>query len=846
MISVIIAVIVGLPGIALATIKTLDFSQSETSVSGPLLQAYDYQSGQSWDIDTTAKFDLGEFGANTTNDLVDQNGSAINTLTLLPLGPDGTRAPRTDDALWWNTDWNLRDCHFIDHSAAEAQSVSEYQIRFELDVESLISQGYLQADTGDLRAVASDGSTQLPLWVDSASDAVWVQVDSIAVGQTQTVCIYYDHNLGDRLPLANHTEEALFTYSSAKEVYVAVGEAYSGGVPVEVAAYVDGTEFTSNGTSYSLDANQLVSVDGVLPATVVATTGPLASRGLGSGFEPLLPISWAGQSFTIPAGRSADQRLSFYAPFGETTVQIYEGAAGTPLATLVIADDTSVSVAPSTTPILGESLIIEADRPVLVLHDRTTSNDSFIAIPFLDDEWFGVGSNRPHLAATANGTHIDEFRSDTTDRVDHSVSRGTNVETDAGGIDGGDQRAGTRFVLDSSALLDPQISPAGAEFSVIAQADNDGEESSSFLPAMELGSRYLIPTQSQYLAFSCPIPGTELTITPATEPATTFACTGPGTVGWANETRVLTPIQSTTTLGVTVAGQATEVSSTNGEPFFVYYEDEVTNGETNTLGMKQGRQYTWPEPVVTSRSEGLFSAEGVWLSADLDLGLGSHVFGTLDFDAVTPVNTDIEIQVATGVAASPTSFVGPDGTTATAFTSAAVPNALAFAHDGHSVARMQVRLTTADRTTTPQLLSVGTGYNLAVVSRALGLATTLSVVADVAPTSTSTFLLRLKTQSPDLANSELGLSLSNIDPTVSTLGLRLVDPSTSVDSTQAQLSGPSDPLVSFEPGRSYSLIIDASLSSAASLGTAATDLRIDVAGTGVIAETDFVIELSTP
>ncbi len=844
--GVLLGTIFGLPAIALAAITTVDFNQAVVSTEAPLLELYDYQSAQSWTLSTPTDWSLGLFDDQTTQDLTDEFGNPFDQISLKPIGPTGVSPPKTDDLAWWDTNWNVRQCVVLDHTAPGATTVTEYQIRIPLDVSQLIAEGFLQADTGDLRALANDGITQLPLWVDPLLDAVWVQVDTIAAGQVQTVCLYFDHETGGQAPLAIHSEEAVFSYSTPKPIYYAVHDRYNEVVPVEVAAYLDNTQFDLDGvTQTTLNRNQLLTVDGVLPETVVSTTGPLSFRSPGNGFDTLVPISWAQTNFVVPSERLTGQRLSMYSPFGNATVNVFEGGGLAPNSTITIPSNTAVWIEAPGDLINNESIVVESDLPILLFHDVTTNRDAFPVVPFLDDEWFGVASTRGHYGASMNGTQIDEYRSDTTAELDWSLNRGDHVATARGGNQGGGSEAGVRLVLDTSAIPDPEISPVGAQFNAISQADSDGYESVSFFPAQELNSRYLLPTNSQYIAVSCPTPGTIIEITPALGPATTMTCQGVGTVGWAKDTQLIPVIPSTVDITGTVLGSATSVESPGGEPFYLYYENNASNGETNVLGLKQARQYTWPEPAMTERLEGLFPAEGLWLSPELAVPSGSGVFGQIDFLASLFPNTDVQIQIATDPAPAPTNFVGPDGTGATSFRPVDLPSALDFAHDGDAFLRARVKLVTTDRTVSPRLSRVTIGYNLPPLRRSLGSPSLITAVVGVSPDPNEVYLFRVKGPNPALTNATLGLWADTLSPTVADLNLRLENLANGIDAPQVGVP-PSVGPQPFGPTSPYSVVGLITLNAPASSGSLDGRLQIDLDGSGILAETDYRVEVSTP
>lgn len=838
--------IFALPAVALAAVSTLTFQETATTSRGPLLEAFDYQTGDVWSMSGNADLLTGGYDQQTTQALLGSDGLAINQLTLKPIGPDGVLAPRVDEVPWWDTNWNLRRCLQLDHTGAGAVSVTEYQIRVQLDVDQLVSDGFLQSDTADLRAVSADGTTQLPLWVNPQRDAVWIQVDDIAAGATQTPCLYFDHSAGGQTKLGNHSEEAVFTYTTPKPVYLAVQDRYGAGTNVEVAAYVDGTQFVLDaGPVQTLDAGELLSVPAVGPDSVISSTGPLSARALGDGFDTIVPISWATTSLVIPSERGSTQRLSFYAPFGNTTVTLYEGASLTPLTTIPIPANTAIWIEPPGDVINNESIVLESDLPVLVFHDWTDGRDSFAGVPFLGDEWFGVGSTRYHLGATRNGTHIDEFRSNSTVETDVAINRGAHYISANGGSQGGTANAGVRLVLDRTASPDPQISPTDAEFFAISQADSDGYESTSFWPTQELNSRYLIPTTSQYIVVSCPVPGTEIIIEPPTGAPLNMTCDGPGTVGWAKDTQLIATQQSSISGGVVTPGTATTVSSADGQPFFLYYENRASDDETNVLGMKQARQQTWPEPVVTSTIEGLFPEEGYWTSPEFSVPPGSNVFGEFDVSSTTPAGTTVEAQVATGNAPGLVNFVGPGGTTGTEFGSVATPEVLDFGHDGDSLVRVRIKLSSPSRTRTPLVEGFSLGHSLEPIVRSLATPSLVEASFDSVPNTETIYLLRIRTTRPDLVGSTVVAILDNVDAGLSPTALRMVNVATGTDVTQAGSSPPFGGPVPFDSSTSYSLIGDLGAAAAGQTLQLSGRIVVDINNGGVHGETDIVVEVTS-
>lgn len=90
-----------------------------------------------------------------------------------------------------NCPWQYRRQLTITSSSA----LSGYQVSFYLDTASLIAAGKMRSDCGDLRVRDTDGTTDLPYWIEintcnTSNTRVWTKVASIPNG-TKTIWTYY-------------------------------------------------------------------------------------------------------------------------------------------------------------------------------------------------------------------------------------------------------------------------------------------------------------------------------------------------------------------------------------------------------------------------------------------------------------------------------------------------------------------------------------------------------------------------------------------------------------------------------------------------------------------------------
>ncbi|MBD3312143.1 DUF2341 domain-containing protein, partial [archaeon] len=99
---------------------------------------------------------------------------------------------------WWDEDYDYRQRIIIVNPQAEAQQ--DYAVNLTIDTSSLISQGRLQNDCGDLRFVNTSGVIY-PYWVESGCGTtqtrVWVTVRDLPASSNTTMFIYYGNPAAD-------------------------------------------------------------------------------------------------------------------------------------------------------------------------------------------------------------------------------------------------------------------------------------------------------------------------------------------------------------------------------------------------------------------------------------------------------------------------------------------------------------------------------------------------------------------------------------------------------------------------------------------------------------------------
>jgi len=93
---------------------------------------------------------------------------------------------------WWNTSWQYR--RPINITEQSGNTLTDYQVLITIDTASLISEGKMRSDCGDIRFTDSSDN-ELSYWIESgcnsANTKIWVKVPSIPASSTATIYVYY-------------------------------------------------------------------------------------------------------------------------------------------------------------------------------------------------------------------------------------------------------------------------------------------------------------------------------------------------------------------------------------------------------------------------------------------------------------------------------------------------------------------------------------------------------------------------------------------------------------------------------------------------------------------------------
>jgi len=173
----------------------------------------------------------------------------------------------------------------IINNAQNPNTLTNYPILVTLDTKSLISQGKMRADCGDIRFTDSDGNTLLNYWIEpntcnTNNTKIWVNVPSIPKSSTKTIYLLY----GNPNATSMSNGHLVFTFfedfqngtagwapvltwapsgiSSASAVWVQSQYGYAGGISLtdeggyyaSTAALVKNISISDNSVSYCFNA----------------------------------------------------------------------------------------------------------------------------------------------------------------------------------------------------------------------------------------------------------------------------------------------------------------------------------------------------------------------------------------------------------------------------------------------------------------------------------------------------------------------------------------------------------------------------------------------------------------
>ena len=169
------------------------------------------------------------------------------------------------------------------NNAQNPNTLTNYPILVTLDTQSLILQGKMRSDCGDIRFTDSDGNTLLNYWIEpntcnTNNTKIWVNVPSISRGSTKTIYLLY----GNPNATSMSNGYSVFTFfedfqngtagwtpillsgdrGSASDIWLQSPYGYAGGINLtdrigyyaSTAALVKNISISDNSVSYCLNA----------------------------------------------------------------------------------------------------------------------------------------------------------------------------------------------------------------------------------------------------------------------------------------------------------------------------------------------------------------------------------------------------------------------------------------------------------------------------------------------------------------------------------------------------------------------------------------------------------------
>ncbi len=480
---------------------------------------------------------------------------------------------------WWNSGWNYRLPITIDNSG-NTNALTDYQVY--LEISSSTSRDFwrnIKPDGSDIRFTDSAQTTELPYWVQSfdstaSSAKIWVKVDSIPAATTSKIYLYY----GNGGASSASDQFAPFTFSTLQNIFYTASS--SAAKTINVVSLIDNNQVQlDNGTAINLSRQQTAVFTGFSATSVVKAKGPIMAKlSGGAGLESAIPISFAGSDFVIPSNRGQES-FNFYAPFAAANITLADGQ------TLKQSQAVNQGSAWTTEQdIATDSIaIVGSDQPVLFSFADDLPGDSLIGYPATDRDLYGVKS-RYNLIGASTVSSFTIFCSNDSSTTISALPAGALQPNQT--CSGGSKGAGDAV----------RLAGISGAINAIQQDEGTSSESTMFLPFKEFSSEYMLPTNAAHIAVVCAPESGEVDLSVYDQNnnfVSSSTCSGVGNYpgkayfGAADDTTYL-------------AGS--RIVSTNGRPFYAYYEDtSATAGgaETNLFGAVQTRNYSSPDPTYT-------------------------------------------------------------------------------------------------------------------------------------------------------------------------------------------------------------------------------------------------------
>lgn len=411
---------------------------------------------------------------------------------------------------------------------------------------------------------------------DSSLDTgkLFVKVPAIGPSENVSFGIYYDYSGGESLSSMSSIEDT-FSYSVPRLVGYVVNEEIADTTGLTILSLYDNNEIIVGSDSWTLDeqagttlASGSTEVDDDVYMKYLANV-----QGNSGGTDIVVPISWAGTSFSSTQMDSSQENICMLSPFGTANYEIFENGgsigSGTVSGTGLCRTDLNLGTA--------SNLYISSDIPILVSYSASSTGniDSHVLYPISSGNYYGG----PDISAyvTSGGSSSDSiwYLGDGTNGVWSLASYGVDSILSAGSGDG------ISYGLKVVAL---------DGLSILKQSDGDGDDMVTILPEDQMGIKFGSNEAMDYVVFVSPHSDANCSVYDSTETLLQNIVSGSGSGGAFNYSfgNVGTDNQFAT------SGWKLECS----KPGNVYYEN-IGDDEINMFGHLQMRQYNYPEPVVS-------------------------------------------------------------------------------------------------------------------------------------------------------------------------------------------------------------------------------------------------------
>lgn len=609
----IVALIMSIHGVALGNIQienamAADFAANISEGN----RIYEYGTGSQHVFTSDADFESGTYSDN---------------LTII----DDTAIVNED---WWDENWTHRQCFTV----ALSQTLGQYPFRIEVD-----TTGFSADDIRVVEAtLPANTATPVPHYTEgvmgAADTVVWFQGQGTSAGKEY--CVYFGSGQA-----STSDQFAPFTYTNGQVIrYYTMLPDYGGNATdsqITVVSYVGANTVSDGTTTVVLNAGQFHTFNGINPNSVITATGPIDGSNNTDQKEALLPEAFADHTLVMPTNRGT-QRFYVRSPHGSTTIEAVQNGAVVWSGPITPADGVI------TVPVDATSYItLRSTNGVkfLASHISTENYDSFHGVPWFGDDLYGVASENFHIGSPS-ATTANHFR--------HTgVSGAINIPTNSlFAITGNGSGRGNGVAY--------RVEPTGGRVAAIQQRDDNGVESTMFLPERLLSQTYRIPIPYRYFTISCPTIGTQISV----NGGAAQSCNGTG-VGHLYSG-----------LGSFPAGTLIEAD----HPIFVYYEDQGASDETNIYGAKASIPFSDSKYLADSVEK--FDECGTWTSP---VFATQDTFGQAFIDTTLSAGGTYTYRISFDGGA----FNGPDGTPATSYTSGDI---IPYSADGATTAQIQVDL----------------------------------------------------------------------------------------------------------------------------------------------------------